>query len=86
MGFSSQEYWSVLPFPPPGDFPSPEIEEPGSSTSQADSLLSEPPGKPKNTEVGSLSLLQGNFPMQELNPSLLPYKQILYQLNYQGSP
>ena len=31
-------------------------------TMQADSLLSEPPGKPKNTEVGSLSFLQGNFP------------------------
>ena len=27
----------------------------------------EPPGKPKNTGVGSLSLLQGNFPTQELN-------------------
>ena len=28
---------------------------------QADSLPSEPPGKPKNTGVGSLSLLQGIF-------------------------
>ena len=25
-GFSSQEYWSGLPFPPPGDFPDPRIE------------------------------------------------------------
>jgi len=32
---------------------------------QADSLPSEPPGKPKNTGVGSLSLLQGIFPTQE---------------------
>ena len=31
-------------------------------TMQADSLLSEPPGKPKNTEVGSLFLLRGIFP------------------------
>ena len=23
MGFSRQEYWSALPFPPPGDFPDP---------------------------------------------------------------
>ena len=28
---------------------------------QADFLLTEPPGKPKNTGVGSLSLLQGNL-------------------------
>ena len=26
MGFSSQEYWSGLPFPSPGDFPDPGIE------------------------------------------------------------
>ena len=26
MGFSWQEYWSGLPFPPPGDLPNPEIE------------------------------------------------------------
>ena len=35
-----------LTFPSPGDFPDPEIE-PGCPTLQADSLLSEPPGKPK---------------------------------------
>ena len=26
MGFSRQEYWSGLPFPPPGDLPNPGIE------------------------------------------------------------
>ena len=26
MGFSRQEYWSGLPFPPPGDLPDPVIE------------------------------------------------------------
>ena len=26
MGFSRQEYWSGLPFPPPGDFPNPGME------------------------------------------------------------
>ena len=26
MGFLRQEYWSRLPFPPPGDLPDPEIE------------------------------------------------------------
>ena len=53
---------------------------------QADFLPSEPRGKPKNTGVGSLSLLQGNFPTQELNWGLLHCRQILYQLSYQGSP
>ena len=46
MGFLRQEYWSGLPFPSPGDLPDPEIE-PGSPTLQADSLPSEPPGKPQ---------------------------------------
>ena len=40
----------------------------------------------QNTGVGSLSLLQGIFPAQGLNPSLLHCGQILYQLSYQGSP
>ena len=38
MEFTSQEYWSGLPFPSPGDLPSLGIE-PGSSALQADSLL-----------------------------------------------
>ena len=45
MGFSRQEYWSGLPFPSPGDLPNAGIE-PRSPTLQADSLPSEPPGKP----------------------------------------
>ena len=45
MGFSRQEYWSGLPFPSPGDLPNPGIE-PRSHTLQADTLTSEPPGKP----------------------------------------
>ena len=48
-----------------------------------DSLLSQPPGKPKNTGVGSLFLLQGNFLTQELNQGLLHW--IRDQLNYPGS-
>ena len=59
--FSRQEYWSELSFPSPGDLPNLGTE-PRSPALQADSLPSKPPGKPKNTGVGSLSLLQGNFP------------------------
>ena len=47
-GFSRQEYWSGLACPPPGDFPNPGIK-PRSSALQVDSLLSEPPGKHKNS-------------------------------------
>ena len=43
MGFPRQEYWSGLPFP--GDHPNPGIK-PEPPALQADSLPSEPPGKP----------------------------------------
>ena len=49
MGFSRQEYWSKLPFPSPGDHPN-RGSEPRSPTLQADSLPSEPPGKPCNVQ------------------------------------
>ena len=65
-GVSRPEHWSGLPCPPPGDLPDPGIEL-RPSTLLVDSLPSEPPGKPKNTRVGSLSLLQGTFPTQESN-------------------
>ena len=49
-----------------------------------DSLSAEPQGKPKNTGVGSLSLLQGTFLTQESNQSLLHCRWILYQLSYEN--
>ena len=52
--------------------------------SHTDSLPAEPAGKPKNTGVGSLSLLQRIFPTQESNWGLLRCWRILYQLSYQG--
>ena len=41
MGFSRQEYWSGLPFPPPGNLPNPGIKpaSPASPILQANSLL-----------------------------------------------
>ena len=50
MGFSMQECWSGLPFPSPGGLPDPGIE-PRSPALQADALLSEPAGKPKDKHV-----------------------------------
>ena len=44
-GFSRQESWSGLLFPSPGDLPDPGME-PRLPSLQADSLPSEPPGKP----------------------------------------
>ena len=82
---SRQEYWIRLPCPPPGDLPNQGIEA-RSPTLQVDSLPTEPLGKPMNTGVGNLSLLQGIFPIQELNWGLWLCRQILYQLSYQGSP
>ena len=49
MGFSRQENWSGLPHPPPGDLPNPGTET-RSPALQADSLSSEPPGKPVTTD------------------------------------
>ena len=62
MEFSRQENWSELPFPSLGDFPNPGIKL-GCPALQADSLLSESPGKPhmyiaectcKSVELGKI--------------------------------
>ena len=45
MGFSQQEYWSGLPFPPPGDLPNPGTK-PASPVLAGRSFTTEPPGKP----------------------------------------
>ena len=77
MEFSRPEYWSGLLFPSPGDLPNPRIK-PRSPTLQVDSLPAEPQGKPKDTRVGRLSLLQQIFLTQESNWGLLHCRQILY--------
>ena len=82
MEYSREEYWSGLPFPSPGDLPKLGIK-PRFPTLQADALSAEPPGKPKNTGVGSLSLLQQIFPTLESNWGLLHCRWILYQLSHQ---
>ena len=65
-GFSRQDYRSGLPFPSPGDLPNPGIE-PQSPVLQADSLLTKPPGKPKNSGVSSFPS-PGDLP----NPGIEP--------------
>ena len=54
---------------------------------QSCSTLCDPKASPgQNTGGGSLSLLQGIFPTQGLNPSFPHFRQILYLLSHQGSP
>ena len=75
--------WVVFPF-------SRHLSNPGikprSPSFQGESLPAEPQGKPKNTGVGSLFLLQGIFPTQGSNPGLLHCRWILYQLSHKGNP
>ena len=68
MGFSSQEYWSELPFPPPGDLPNPGIqpESPMFLALAGGFFTTEPPGKPlsmhtcmKNAQVLNDTDLKG---------------------------
>ena len=84
MEFSRPEYWRGQPFPSPGDLPNLGIE-PFSPALQVDYLPAEPQGKPKNMGVDILSLVQRIFLNQELNQGLLHWRQILYQLSFQGS-
>ena len=48
MGFSWQEYWSGLPFPPPGDLPDPNIKPMSSASPPLAGrfLTTEPFGNP----------------------------------------
>ena len=54
-----------MPFPSPGDLPDPGIE-PGSPSLRADTLPSEPPGKPPHLHI-SLGILQIQHNVAEKN-------------------
>ena len=64
MEFSTQEYWSGLPIPSPGDLPDPWIE-PGYPTLQAVTLTSEPPGKALKGMQNIMNMIPRN---------IVPYK------------
>ena len=65
MEFPGKNAGEYCPFLSPRDVPNPGIKL-GSPALQVDSLPSEPPGKPKNTGAGSLSLLQGYPPDSQI--------------------
>ena len=72
-------------FPTQGSNPGPPALWVDSSPAEPQGMP-KPQGKPKDTRVGSLFLLQQSFLTQELNRGLLYCRWILYQLSYQGSP
>ena len=85
--FSRKEYWSGLPCPLPRGFSKPkDLIQICNPELQLDSLLFEPPGKPKNTRVGSLSLLQRIFPVKELNWGLLQLQEDSLPAELPGKP
>ena len=63
MGFSRQEYWSGLPFPPPGYLPNPGVKpvSPVSPALAGRFFTTEPPGKP-NSRLACLYLVVYHFP------------------------
>ena len=69
MGFFRQKYWSGLPFPSPGNLPNPGIE-PGSPALEADTLTSEPPGKPSLIPLDNSSYLLST--LFNINRTYLP--------------
>ena len=63
VGFPRQEYWSGLPFPPPGALPDPGIQHWQVSPAwQVDSLLLSHLGSPDIRVIGN------NFPDEKLSP------------------
>ena len=78
MAFSRQEYWSGLPFPSAGDLPDPGIEL-RSPAPWADSLLTEPPGKPWYQLVPAVSVtVPYKLPMHYLkSPRMYPKQCVI---------
>ena len=69
MGFPRQEYWSGLPCPPPGDLPDPETEpvSPASPALAGGFITTEPPGKPKSSELLDLIKQSANISRMSAN-------------------
>ena len=88
MGFSRQEYWSGLPCPSPRGYfqPSNQTHISYVSCIGRQVLYHSPHLWLKCFGAGSLSFLQGIFPIQGWNSGLLYCGQILHQLSHKRSP
>ena len=82
MEFSRQEYWSGLPFPFPGDLHYAGIE-PGFLALQADSLLSEPLGKPGNI-INIICYLKALISFEELHFLKVSWLQVRMEILHQS--
>ena len=69
--------WVTIPFSRASSYPG---IEPRSHTLQEASLPAEPPGKPKNTGVGNLFLLQGSLPDPVIEPGTCALQADSYNL------
>ena len=78
MRCSRQEYWSKLPFPPPGDLPNSRVEPASLSLlhRQAEFLPLEPPGKPSQFSSVTQSCPTLCDPMNCSTPGLPVHHQL----------
>ena len=83
-GFSRQEYWSGLPCPSPGFFPTQE-SSPGLLLCRQILYHLSPQRSPQILEWVAYPFSRGSSLTQESNQDLLHCRQMLYQLSYQGS-
>ena len=74
MGFSRQEYWSRLPFPPPGDLPDPRIEPlcPALAGESFTTALPRKPRIPSYETPNRTEIMLEGAGMESLDHHLLP--------------
>ena len=72
IGFPRQEYWNGLSFPSLGDLPDTGIK-PGSPALQAESLPSEPPGKPIYVCIHTHRYLKVKVKVSPSSPTIWPH-------------
>ena len=79
--FSRQEYWSGLPFPPPGDLSNPGIEPvaPAAPALAGGFFTTESPGKPFLYDLWGKLIIQPLFLSYDPNES---YNFFISLLNY----
>ena len=87
IGFSRKEYWSGLPYPPPGDLPHPGIE-PRSPAWTGRFFTTETPGKPRRMRWGSSKKEQCKCSGQRKQPVQRPcggQEQVSFKNLQEGS-
>ena len=84
MELSRQEYWSGLPCSPLGDLPNPEIEL-GSPALQADSLPTEPPGKPTEATEDKIILFQFIFYLRAFALEISTHWNAIFSMEAQST-